>query len=141
MVGASCHSASNERAPVVAERSPEADSRAKRERFHFRPEQQVDLDGDGTKDFVIIEGGVRAVWSYRLYVARGSCGHFVGRVTSFDTVIGLADRHDGLRDIQTLTDECETLPNVHWCKSVFRFDGTQYRVAFQTKTKEPPGSY
>jgi hypothetical protein len=87
----------------------------------------VDLDGDGTRDLVfgVSAGGVNT--SMLLYVARGSCAHFVGEVDG-NGIRPAAATHAGLADLTVEdTSHCEGAPPP--CvpkKTSLRFDGTTY---------------
>lgn len=90
--------------------------------------EEEDLDGDGTNDVVIAGSAARGEVEYRVYLKRGCCGHFVGRIGSSDGIHALTSRTKGLADIKIVTDECKSLGGLGhgWCEVVWRFDGRKY---------------
>ncbi len=88
----------------------------------------IDLDGDGMPDFVVFEGAVRAQSTYSLYLRRGSCGYYVGRVSVVQTLSALPSRSHGLRDLRATSDECPLAGRMEYCEIIWRFDGRGYAV-------------
>lgn len=103
---------------------------------------RLDLDGDGTEDFVVFGGAERWQRDWWLYVRRGECGYFVGKIASSEEPRTLATGSRGLRDLHTASDECplafpKGLPD-RYCETVWRFDGRKYVRIRETPVRKAP---
>ena len=90
------------------------------------PELQLDLDGDGRKDVVVLAEAAGAVGTYALYVRRKDCAHYVGEVSAATGLKALAQRRSGLVNLAGLSDDCAASGG-GWCDVVYAFDGKAYR--------------
>jgi hypothetical protein len=92
-----------------------------------------DLDHDGNRDtFIELEhSGKRAVW---VFIRRGACGHFVGKVPDADLVEEETAKTNGLSDVLgaslCMAGRAEKLVRE------YRFDGTQYQLVAE-RPREP----
>ncbi len=103
-------------------------------KFHvpFEPLEtidQVDLDGDGDDDLILLGGATDITQDAFYYVRRGDCAHAVGFLQSDGPGVEPLDtRSHGLFDLRG-TRACR----VHCCATqteyTFRFDGKRYRLA------------
>jgi hypothetical protein len=102
--------------------------------------EEFDLDGDGVNDIVVAGGARRWEVEYWLYLKRGTCGHFLGRMVSSGYVTPLASRTRGLADVKTSTDDCRSLGGLGhgYCEIVWRFDGRRYVAGPEKKTNIRP---
>jgi hypothetical protein len=101
-----------------------------------------DLDHDGNRDtFIEYEhAGKRAVY---MFIRRGDCGHFVGKVPDADLVEEETTKTKGLSDVLgvslCMAGRAEKLVRK------YRFDGTQYQLVAERprepcpKQSTPPG--
>lgn len=101
--------------------------------------QGWDLDGDGTREFVVDGGAARWQRTYHLYLRRGSCGHYLGSIRSSETPRLLTKGASGLREVHTADDECPLLEDAGtsggYCETIWGFDGKAY-----VRLREKPAS-
>lgn len=89
-----------------------------------------DLDGDGTADFFVKPG-----WSCgescnrSVYIARGTCGHYVGTFPSVDRYESMETKSHGLKDLTVRPRRIEDDGNPHCYQIVMKFDGKEYKPA------------
>lgn len=101
----------------------------------------ADLDGDGTPDTLVAGGGVRAQRIYHLFVRRNGCAYYVGTIPGAEEVTAAPAKSNGLRDVQTRSDECPRSHRMHYCSAVWSFDGTRYVARSEKaldRVKPPP---
>jgi hypothetical protein len=98
----------------------------------FSTSSALDLDGDGAPDR-FVNGGADATESTEfVYVMRGACGHFVGRVTNGGRPTTPSTIANGLLDLESTSPCrrgcCETETVTRWI-----FDGRAYRAQPSTQ--------
>ena len=98
----------------------------------FRPmsEQNPDLDGDGTPDWIYELGAVNTEVEVVVYVRRGQCGHQVLRFLLDSSATPLESVTHGLADLEGRS-ACR-----HECCNTWTFDGAKYRL--RSTRIEPP---
>jgi hypothetical protein len=90
--------------------------------------QSEDLDGDGTPDQIRNGGAENVTSTYFLYVMRGKCGHFAGRI-KVDANLHVLDTYShGLRDLGGLA-ACQPSCCEKLTYTELHYDGRHYRVA------------
>jgi hypothetical protein len=104
--------------------------------------EDSDLDGDGTNDLVVAGSAARYDVDHWIYLKRGSCGHFVGRIASSNGIEPLKSRTKGLADIKVVTDVCKSLGGLGhgWCEVVWHFDGVKYAPGREKTSARPAQS-
>ncbi len=90
--------------------------------------RDVDLDGDGTPDQIRNGGVANITATYFVYVMRGECGHFAGRIDVEANLDALDSYSHGLRDLGGLA-ACQPSCCEKLMYTELHFDGRRYRVA------------
>lgn len=89
-----------------------------------------DLDGDGAPEIF-----VKPAWSCgdscnrSIYIARGTCGHYVGSFASIDKYESMDTKTNGLKDLSVRPRRVEEDGNTHCYQVVLKFDGKAYKPA------------
>lgn len=93
--------------------------------FERRPTD--DLDGDGVADWFVNAGADAADYHVLVYLARGACGHFVGRLSAGASASPSGKISEGLLDLESPSlcrrDCCDETTWTRWA-----FDGRAYRA-------------
>ena len=94
-----------------------------------------DLDGDGVDDVIVFGGATNITSDKFVYVMRGKCGHFVGKLVN--EAVGLsptASKQRGLFEMKGIR-ACRVACCPSTVEYSFRFDGTSYRQVSATPAK------
>ena len=89
-----------------------------------------DLDGDGEPDIF-----VKPAWhcgeacNRSVYIARGTCGHYVGTFPSIDRYESMATKTHGLKDLSVRPRKIEADGEMHCWQLILKFDGKEYKQA------------
>ena len=88
--------------------------------------RQEDIDGDGVVDFFVKPAWACGHGCFRsAYVARGTCGHYVGTFPSEDNWQVLDSKSHGLSDIKARPSKSDGQA-LRCFQIVYQFDGKQY---------------
>jgi hypothetical protein len=100
------------------------------EDFHSLTTHELDVDGDGTKDFVLNGGAARTTTTLLLYLRRGDCGYDLGSIdVEEDEPEVLRTKTRGLFDLRVVQDLCQSKTGTMYCEVIYKFDGRRYRPA------------
>ncbi|MBK8219204.1 MAG: hypothetical protein IPK71_36220 [Myxococcales bacterium] len=95
--------------------------------FFTPSSHELDVDGDGTPDFVLNGGASRTIMNLRVYLKRGTCGYDLGTLEAEGAPEQLATKTLGLFDIRVIQDLCAAKTRTNRCEVVYKFDGRRYR--------------
>lgn len=98
-----------------------------------------DIDGDGTEDY-LVKGGVLAASTYYLYVRRGDCGYYVGKVSDALMVGTDGKKRGDLVEIFTTGNVCPISKKRHYCRGIWLFGGTAYALSSEEPIDRPKPS-
>jgi hypothetical protein len=88
----------------------------------------ADLDGDGEVDYFVKPAWPCGHGCYRsAYVARGTCGHYVGTFASEDNWDALDEKTNGLKDIKARPKRSDG-EQLRCYQVMWKFDGKQYQA-------------
>lgn len=103
--------------------------------FFTPSSHELDVDGDGTLDFVLNGGASRTIMSLRIYLKRGACGYDLGTIDAEGAPERLASKSFGLFDLRVVQDLCTARTRTNFCEVVYKFDGRRYRPVSYAPTK------
>jgi hypothetical protein len=90
--------------------------------------KEFDLDSDGEVDYFVKPAWPCGHGCYRsAYVARKTCGHYVGTFPSEDNYEALDDKTNGLKDIKARPKKSDG-QELHCYQVIWKFDGKQYQA-------------
>ena len=90
--------------------------------------KEYDIDGDGEVDYFVKPAWPCGHGCFRsAYVARGTCGHYVGTFPSEDNWDALDDKTNGLKDIKARPKKSDG-EELHCYQVIWKFDGKQYQA-------------
>lgn len=90
--------------------------------------KEYDLDGDGEVDYFVKPAWPCGHGCYRsAYVARGTCGHYVGTFPSEDNWEALDSKTNGLKDIKARPRKSDG-QELHCFQVMWKFDGKAYEA-------------
>ncbi len=89
-----------------------------------------DLDGDGIADLFVKPGWHCGESCNRsVYIARGTCGHYVGTFPSIERYESMSTKSHGLKDLSVRPRKVEEDGEMHCWQLVLKFDGKEYKQA------------
>jgi len=91
---------------------------------------EMDLDGDGQDDKLLITNVANVTTTYMVYVMRGKCGHFVGKIAAEASLSAVGPYTKGLLALGGLAP-CQPQCCERLMYSEFRFDGARFKRAKQ----------
>lgn len=92
----------------------------------FTADDTVDIDGDGTADLTVYVDAASIVSTRAFYVRRGSCGHFVGMISSTANLSFTDARARGLRQLSGRS-RCQVTCCPGEVIETWAFDGVAFR--------------
>jgi hypothetical protein len=85
----------------------------------------IDLDDDGDTDFFVVSPQCSTACVRSAYIARGSCGIYVGTFNSTSEFFPKDSKHEGLKDLVIHPHEQED-NNQHCYEARLEFNGKKY---------------